>query len=335
MISKYTCTLLLLTFHLATISQETFKYHRSSLYTVLLRHENKEFSKEIETAFRSSELPDKYDEINLSKRVFNALVPQKEEKTNENAVEDYIDKLLKNNGIGRRLVAKWFNHKKDGTFDCKLLIDKGYYNADAFDVALADRTIRKRSVLADASNELLAHTFVIVHDIQYRDKSKTGGVLSDIAQVAANVADLAGVPVATFATAYSSAASDYLAGFKVTVTSYLYRLHWGTDEENIFYGCYYTDIPDAEKMRLFKKDKVSFSLDYVGKQIVKSGNTSLRGVSRQEEFFKKVCTRAMDKAIAQLQKTYPDFRVKTPLVSTEPLTAKIGVKEDIDEYSRF
>ena len=50
---------------------------------------------------------------------------------------------------------------------------------------------------------------------------------------------------------------------------------------------------------------------------------------------RKVCERAIDKNIAQLQKEYEVFRVKTPLYSVKPLTAKIGLKEDIDEKSRF
>ena len=76
-------------------------------------------------------------------------------------------------------------------------------------------------------------------------------------------------------------------------------------------------------------------MHYIGKQTVKSGVTTLKGVNRQEEYFVKVCTRSLDKAIAQLQKEHQEFRVKTPLLSTEPLTAQIGVKEGVSEDSKF
>ena len=50
---------------------------------------------------------------------------------------------------------------------------------------------------------------------------------------------------------------------------------------------------------------------------------------------RKVCTRAIDKNVALLQKKYEEFKVKTPLYTTEPVAAKIGLKEDITIDSRF
>ena len=82
-------------------------------------------------------------------------------------------------------------------------------------------------------------------------------------------------------------------------------------------------------------DKKTFTLQYVGQQTVKSGITTMKGVNKKEEYFVKVCTRALDKSIAQLQKEHQEFRVKTPLLSTEPLTAQIGIKEDVTEESRY
>jgi hypothetical protein len=50
---------------------------------------------------------------------------------------------------------------------------------------------------------------------------------------------------------------------------------------------------------------------------------------------RKVCQRAIDKNVAQLQKEYEEFRVKTPLFSTSPLSAKIGQKEGVTASSKF
>ena len=55
----------------------------------------------------------------------------------------------------------------------------------------------------------------------------------------------------------------------------------------------------------------------------------------KNDMIRKVCTRAIDKNVALLQRSYEEFRVKTPLFSTEPLAAKIGLKEDITPDSRF
>ena len=41
------------------------------------------------------------------------------------------------------------------------------------------------------------------------------------------------------------------------------------------------------------------------------------------------------KNLADLQHEYSEFRIKAPLVTTEPLKAYVGMKEDITEKSRF
>ena len=117
--------------------------------------------------------------------------------------------------------------------------------------------------------------------------------------------------------------------------SYLYRLDWNDEAEGLFYKTYYTTTEDLTRKDSFNKDKSNFKLTYVGKQKVYSGITTMRGVNRQEEFFIKVCTRAMDEAIAKLQKDHVEFRVRTPLISTEPLIASIGVKEGMTTNSRY
>ena len=45
--------------------------------------------------------------------------------------------------------------------------------------------------------------------------------------------------------------------------------------------------------------------------------------------------RAADKSISQLQTEFEEFRVKTPLLSGDPITAKIGLKEDLEKGDKF
>ena len=129
-------------------------------------------------------------------------------------------------------------------------------------------------------------------------------------------------------------ANDY-AGFNVTVTSYLYRLDWTENISNGFYNTYYTENPDPFRKAAFAKDKTLFSISYIGSQTVHSSNSNFKGVDDREKQIRLVCTRAIDKAIAQLQKQHPEFRVRTPLLSTSPITAHIGIREEITPDSRF
>lgn len=317
------------------------KYRRSSIYSVLVKHPEKEFCEDIVTVFKSMPIPDKYDDHNLPHRVINAIVQQKQGKEKLDMQKQAIDDFLQKNAIGRRLVAKWFNRKKDGSFDVSLLSERGFYDASYADIQLADNTIRGRRLLADAGEELIPNTYVLVNDIRYVDKSETadliGGVFGVLGMLADQVTGGVVFLAINSATQTATAISQSIAGFKVIVTSYLYRLDWTPEIAYTFYDRYYMESRqlDLEKKTAFDREKELFTLHYVGRSSAFSGKTTLRGVNSDQEMIRKVCTRALDKAIAQLQKEYEEFRVKTPLYSVDPLMAKIGIKEDIDENSRF
>lgn len=317
------------------------KYRRSSIYSILVKHPEKDFSEEIVTVFKAMPVPEKYDDHNLSRRVINAFVQQKEGKDKLDRQKIAIDDFLTKNAIGRRLIAKWFDRKKDGTFDMELLSQRGYYDASWLDVQLADNTIFGRRILADAGEELIGNTYVLVNDIRYVDKAETADIVGGVFGVIGQIADqfTGGVVslAVTGATQIGQAVSQSIAGFKVIVTTYLYRLDWTPEISYAFYNTYYMDAehPDEVRKLAFDREKELFSLHYVGRTSAFSGKTTIRGVHSDQEMIMKVCTRALDQAIAQLQKKYEEFRVKTPLFSVGPLTAKIGLKEDIDANSRF
>lgn len=334
---------IILLFYLTTVGavaqDELYKHHRSSMYSILLKHDGQPFNEEIVEAFQTIPIPDKFDEFNLTKRIFNASVLQKTKDENWDDQKTYIDEFLGKNAIARRLVAKWYNQTKTGCFDCNLLIEKGLYNASSFEIDLADKTIRGRSgAIRDAGTELISNTYVIVHDIQHDITHTTGNVLGGTISFlsgAAIIIPVVGNLVSQVGDIAGQKIKENYQKFNVSVTSYLYRLVWNEEMESIFYENYYTTIPDNDKKNRFSKDKSSFYLEYVGKQTVWGTSTSMKGVNKQEEYFIKACTRAIDKSIAQLQKDHEEFRIKTPLLSTDPLTAKIGLKEDIDPDSKF
>ena len=45
--------------------------------------------------------------------------------------------------------------------------------------------------------------------------------------------------------------------------------------------------------------------------------------------------KAVDRVIVKLQKNHDQFKTKTPLLTVEPLTAKIGLKEGVSKKSSF
>jgi hypothetical protein len=301
------------------------------MYSIMLKHENQEYCNEIVEVFKKIPIQDNFYEFNLSKRIFKAGVLEESDTTKADNQKSHINILLRENAIGRRLVAKWFNHDKAGSFNLDQLIEKGYYNVNASDIQTALISHKTQNgVIADAGEELIGNTYILVNDIQYGDKrrAKEKRMSGAIALSAIPVVGMVAMPIAGIMT------NDY-SGFNVTVTSYLYRLDWNDEISEGFYNAYYTSKPDAVKKNAFNNEKKMFTVSYIGSQTVHSSNSNFKGVNNREAQIRLVCTRAIDKAIAQLQKEHPEFRVRTPLISSSPITAHIGIREDVTEDSRF
>ena len=319
-------------------NQDLDKYHRSSLYSIMLKHPEKEYCNEIIEAFKAIPIPDKYNNHDLKIKVMPAPVLKAMTKDKiEGGYKDAILSLLNRNKVGGRLVEKWFDRDKTtGAFDMDLVAQRGYYDASIIDINLARLSARGKALLEDAGEELLNHTYVLVNDVRYGDKEtiKTfvgGGIL------AANIFSLiSGVDISNTAEQIGGLAGD-ITGFKVIVTSYLFRLDWNDEVANNFYNNLWVDksAPDLVRQQQWTGALGSFKLKYIGNASVFSGKTALGGVNSERDMFLKVCTRAVDKSISELQKNFDEFKVFTPLISVEPLRAYIGLKEGVDENSRY
>ena len=313
---------------------EMNRYHRSSLYSILLRHPEQKFSNEIVTAFNSIPIPEKYNEHNLKNRVMTAPTLQKMSKEElEGAYKDAIHAMLQRNKIGGRLVEKWFNRNKTtGAFNMELVTERGQYNASIMDINTALASTRGLALIQDAGEELISHTYVLVNDIRYADASVRRNLLG-FASLLTMAVPFVG-PASVF---FGVRATEQVVGFKVFVTSYLFRLDWNDEVASNFYNSMWQDEnhPDAEKKGLFNQQMGNFKLKYIGCATIYSGDHSLAGVWNESDMFLKVCTRSIDKAILELQKSFDEFKVYTPLISTEPLSAHIGLKEGVNKNSLY
>lgn len=306
----------------------------------MLKHENQEYCDEMVEVFKKIPVQDNFYDFSLTNLIFKAGQLEESDTTRSDNQKSHIDRLLYENAIGRRLVAKWFNRDKNGTFNTNNIYEKGYYNVSAADIQNALLSIRSSQdeVILNVGEELIGNTYILVNDIRYGDKrSSREKKMSTVIGIGTA---LSAIPlVGYFAGMGTIALGGHLAndysGFNVTVTSYLYRLDWNENISNAFLSAYYTDYPDAAKKSAFNKEKDLFTLTYIGNQTVHSSNSNFKGVNDREAQIRLVCTRAIDKAIAQLQKEHPEFRVRTPLLSTSPIRAHIGIREDVTPDSRF
>lgn len=324
------------------------KYRRSSLYSILIKHPEQEFADEIAQVFNNISIPEKFNNHDLSIKSMTAAPVKRGASKNFEQLEN-IQNWVVNNAIGRRLVAKWFDYdKKTGTFDLEFIKSRGLYNANFSDIKTAQADIRGYAMLADAGEELIGNTFVIFNDIKYVNKAERAAVAKGVFNAAAVAASVAGSlsdkssgkavgNIVSAASDLGANISDLIAGFSVEITSYLYRSDWNEGIAATFYENYYNErsnpLPAGNSS--FDQDKKTFTMRFVGAHTVKSGETTLKGVSSEEEMIRKVCIRAIDKSIAELQRNIDEFKVKTLLYSVSPLTAKIGIKEGVDDKTKF
>lgn len=314
--------------------ENEMKYRRGSLYSVMVNHEGREFGDEIKDVFMKIPIPDKYNDHDLSVKVI--YTPDKKKIDDDHAA---IDEFIKNNGIASRMVGRWFNRDyMTGVCDVELVKERGLYNASELDKALAAKSQRGNALLEDAGEDLIGNTFLIVNDIRYIDRSKGSGVWGAVMKAAGAVTSIVTNDVSYLDLGFSTGnLVETYKGFKVNIDTYLYQLVWDEETATKFYTDYYTATEDKERVNAFNNNRKMFKLKYVGSQHSDGSNTSFLGINLDEpqQMVRKACQRAIDENIANLQKNFEQFKVKTPLISVSPLKAYIGLKEGITEKSRF
>ena len=339
--SKYFIIIGCLIISFCVFAQEDidFKYERSSLYMMMIKHPNLSFNREIEFVFSRMEKPDRFNDHGLGVHS----VQFAEDKDQIKNINSFIKQVQ----LGKKIVAKWFNRNKlDGSFNMELIKERGNYNATMFDVDVAKQQIRGGSLPEDAGEILVSNTYLVMNDIYYVDKSNKWQIVKDGLNVATSLAEpwlLGTTSTITdndnpFESSYAwlyGGVLDNVKGFRVRVTSYLFRLKWNDEIAQRFYTQFYTEEGDIEKVKAFQTNKDLFEMEYVGRVENTSTKTVLSGVKTNEDLIKKVCTRALDKNLADLQHSFNDFRIKAPLVSLSPLKAYVGMKEDVTEESRY
>jgi len=308
------------------------KYRRSSLYTLMLDDQTREHYHIIKDAFGNTELSEKFNNHNIGPYLIPGTGGEKDQT-------EHIENYLNANGVAKSLISRWFNRDENGAFNMSLVAERGQYDASDLNVKVAMESKRGRALLQDAGEELIGNTFVIVYDYKYTDKEeqakKTGGFLNAISTVASFVPG--GENIATIAS-LGEAASDVLGkGYFVRTTTYLYQLFWDEETANKFYTDFWIDESNLDDNKEAKFESTDFfKLKYVGSEVSRNNLQSTIFTSKTDEELIEIATiRAVDKNIGKLQRTFEDFRVKTPLLSGDPIKAKIGLKEGLEKGDKF
>lgn len=346
----------------AQVTSDKEQYRRSSLTLILLTHSDKHYATEMERVFKNFPLPARYNEHNISDiRVISVKGKQSKVK---------IDKLISENNVAQKVVARWFNRDPySGFMNMDLIHDRGGYGAFYEDYQRSQNNIRGVSMLRDEGIELLQNSFVLVCDMDYIDKKKgakwgalglalAGAVMQGVA-IAQNVEAQRAYNSGNYrearkksnqAQAWSAggnlsmvgaAVVSDIGGFSVKMNAYLYRLKWDDRMTNTIFGDYWLDseTPSNESVLIknkFDNAKKTFSLEFVGQYNTKSSKTILRSWSNEDEVILDVCERCVNKGMTQLAKRFPIFRPRSPFYfDGNAVYSHIGTKEEVSTGKRY
>lgn len=307
------------------------KYRRSSLYTLMVENPAIPHADVIKSAFVKGPIPEKFNDHIIGTRT----IPTNNQEDQTENIKNYLE----TNNIARQLVAKWFNRSASGAFNMDLIKSRGSYDASVVDIATAKASKRGLEMLADAGEELIKNTFVLVNDYKYVSKEevakKASGVLRSVGSLASVVPGGGGMSTTTELAATGVTVAG--KGYVVKTTAHLYRLDWNEEVAAIFYNDLWADDKSitAEKKKAFDDSNI-FKLTYVGSDVSWADvQSTIFTKKTDDELIERATIKAVDAVIVELQKNHDDFKTKTPLFTGEPITAKIGVKEGVTNKSKF
>lgn len=277
--------------------REEIRYQRGSVIQMMIEHPMYMFNDEIAAVFRKLPLSERFNDHNLGVKVVKFATQEYSDQ--ERSIASFIRQV----SLGNRAVAKWFDwDRTTGRFDMELIKERGLYNADLLDREMAAASIRGSAILSDAGENLIRNTYLVMSDICYKGKYSNKEEHMN--------------------------STGRESSFDVKIVSYIFQLNWSDDELYEFYvTCYENGVKDFVGMAK------QYGFTFKAKVETDYGECS-RSIS-QSKLMERVVARCLDINMAKLQTAYPDFRIKSPVVSVEPVRAGIGLKEGITPNGLF
>jgi hypothetical protein len=299
-------------------------YKRSSLYTLMLTDSSRDYEQDIKTYFVDKVVPDKYNNHNLENRFILS--------TGSSNELDNVVKYLNDNKIANQLISKWFNRSSKGGFNMNLIKERGYYDASILDITTAKSSVRGLALLADAGEELINNTFILVNDSRYTNKEEVASTAKSIFSI---ITENSGISLGTEVTKLGL--DTFGKGFVVKTKSHLFKLVWDEETQSRFYNELWADDKTITPEKKAAFDNANFFyLDYIGTDTSWADVQSTSFTSKSNsELIGKATVKSIDNVITKLQKNYDVFKTKTPLYSSDPLCAKIGLKEGVNKKTKF
>ena len=249
---------------------------------------------------------DKYFNHNLNE--ISIELPRSFKDLSYEAKKTELKKYLEKEGVGRKMIAKWFSRQPDGMFNLDYIHQCGLYNASDQDVMMSDAAKRGEAVLFDAGEKLVNKTYVLV-------LSPKELVYSD---------------------------DEISHGWAATYDIFLFKLDFDNDVVSRFYAQWpFDDDPeDVKNEKIAAFDTLSFSLTpFYGKQGMSATGTETYALIKKpktsDQLLDETTKQMYEDALFNIDKDLEPFRVKMNVSGTHPIRSKIGKKEGLRCDQRY
>lgn len=219
-----------------------------------------------------------------------------------------LKKQLEKEGIGRKMVAKWFSRQADGMFGLDYIHQCGLYNASDQDVLMSGAAKRGEAVLLDAGQNLVNKTYALVivpHDFASHDDKTSHG---------------------------------WSANYDI----FLFKLDFDDAVVSRFYEQWpFEDDPaDVKSAKVATFDTLSFTFSpFYAKPAMMASSSELYALTKNpkssDQLFDEMIAQMYNDALFNIDKDLEPFRVKVNVSGTHPIRSKIGKKEGLKCDQRY
>jgi len=285
----------------------------------------------LKSVFPSVKVSDKFDDNRIGRYLVSSPVTRQETENAflfnpraGNEITKKVQSTLQSGYYPNEVIAKWFSRKADGTFGVELLQQRGLYNATDYDVKAAGASKLGMAKLMDAGEQLLNKSYLIVFDVSdlitkeedYNRQQKNSK------------------------TTINRIKNGYLG----TVNAYLFKIDFNDTISSIFWQQFWAEQGDpalAAKKAAF--DQYQFPLSYVfrtssrveASQFNPGQALAPKVQATPEQLMEKLVSEGVSNVLFNIERSLEEFKVKTVLFSRRPLTAKIGLKENLRLDQRY
>ena len=264
-------------------------------------------------------------------------------------VDMRIKKAMKTDFFPNLLLKRWHDfdaQTKTMSFD--VFKKRANYNAKNSDIRQSEIAVNKLNAIMNPAliDQLISNTFVTFTKLNFIENEPYAKIIRDAAILAIDMSNQQAMVKELGKKAAELAYQKTKDGYTLTSKTWLYKIAW-----NDSIKAYFNDklsINDAQFGSLIKGEKAVltpsqisfmsgdpvFQMEFVNDQVNKSIFLFAEGKT-MEQIIDKVLVRNIDNAFAKLQKENDVFKPLVKILTKEPLTAEIGMKEGLEGGEKF